>query len=85
MATLIDKIAQAPLLPTPAERVALRQQLGIRQVDIARELGVSTQTVWAWEQGRSKPTGARRARYVELLDAMRTRAAQSALHHDDAE
>ena len=33
-----------------------RNKLGLTQAQLARQVGVSSQTVWAWEAGRVKPT-----------------------------
>lgn len=33
-----------------------RLKLGLTQAQLARQVGVSSQTVWAWEAGRVKPT-----------------------------
>lgn len=73
MDTIFDQIAAAQALPDPEHRAALRRALGIRQLDVAAAVGVSTQAVWAWEHGRSEPRGAHRQRYAEVLDAMRQR------------
>jgi DNA-binding XRE family transcriptional regulator len=54
-------------LPLPAERLRLRELFGITKTSIARELGVSRQTVWAWETGETEPTGINRERYARLL------------------
>ncbi len=40
----------------PALLKEVRQQLGISQEDLARELGVSFATVNRWENGRVKPS-----------------------------
>lgn len=37
----------------------LRKQRGLTLAQIAEQLGVSKPTVWAWEQGRSRPVGNR--------------------------
>lgn len=37
---------------TPQELRARRLALGLRQVDLARALGVTKQAVWLWEAGR---------------------------------
>lgn len=71
--SLLDRIATTPVLPEPSERARLREALGIRQADVAAELGVSVQTVYAWEHGKSDPRGQRRDGYARLLDAMRQR------------
>jgi DNA-binding transcriptional regulator YiaG len=74
---LLDRIASATALPTPSDRVRLRRALGIQQLEVARAVGVSAQSVWAWETGRSEPSGQHRRRYAELLAAMRERLAES--------
>ena len=33
-----------------------RQKLGLTQAELARQVGVTSQTVWSWEAGRVKPT-----------------------------
>ena len=33
-----------------------RTKLGLTQAQLARHVGVSSQTVWSWEAGRVKPT-----------------------------
>ena len=33
-----------------------RTKLGLTQTQLARQVGVSSQTVWSWEAGRVKPT-----------------------------
>lgn len=70
---IFDRIAAAEALPEPAVRVELRRALGIQQREIAKAVGVSVQSVWAWETGRSEPAGEHRVRYIELLTAMRCR------------
>lgn len=70
---IFDRIATSGALPKPADRVQLRRVLGIQQREIAQAVGVSVQSVWAWETGRSEPTGEHRVRYIELLTAMRRR------------
>lgn len=72
---LLERIAATSSLPPAAERGRLRRALGIQQVEVARDLGVSPQSVWAWETGRSEPSGQHRRRYAELLNAMRERLA----------
>jgi DNA-binding transcriptional regulator YiaG len=74
-ADLVSRIRRAAVLPPPEERVALRRRLGIQQAEVARAVGVSVQTVWAWEHGRSEPTGERRTAYSRLLAEMAGRAA----------
>ncbi len=33
-----------------------RNKLGLTQAQLAKQVGVSSQTVWSWEAGRVKPT-----------------------------
>ena len=33
-----------------------RTKLGLTQAQLAKQVGVSSQTVWSWEAGRAKPT-----------------------------
>ncbi|MBS0482429.1 MAG: helix-turn-helix domain-containing protein [Proteobacteria bacterium] len=42
--------------PFPARLQRLRKQRGLTLAAIGAALGVSKPTVWAWEQGRSRPT-----------------------------
>jgi len=45
-----------------------REKLGIAAADYARLVGVSTQTIYNWENGHSKPTGDKLAALVEVRD-----------------
>lgn len=45
----------------------LRKQRGLTLAQIAERLGVSKPTVWAWEQGRSRPVGNRIDPLAEAL------------------
>lgn len=67
---LIGRVGTSRVLPDPEQRRALRHQLGLEQREVAAELGVSVQTLSAWENGRSRPTGERRERYAALLARM---------------
>lgn len=67
----LGALGVAQVLPAPTDRLRLRKALGIRQIDLARAVGVSAQTVWAWERGKSEPTGDHRRRYGALLVEMR--------------
>ena len=50
----------------------LRKQRGLTLAQIAERLGVSKPTVWAWEQGRSRPVGNRIDPLAEVLGVSRT-------------
>ena len=45
----------------------VRRRLGLTQVEFARRIGVSHETVRNWEQGKRRPTGAARA-LLRVLD-----------------
>ena len=73
--------AAAPLaLSQPQESLAtrlhhLRKSKGMTLEAVARELGVSKPTVWAWEQGRARPSPERFARIAELFGLGESRLA----------
>lgn len=50
----------------------LRKQRGLTLAQIAERLGVSKPTVWAWEQGRSRPVGNRIDPLTEVLGVGRS-------------
>ncbi|MFB9734767.1 helix-turn-helix domain-containing protein [Streptomyces thermocoprophilus] len=54
-------------LPPPKERRRLREAASLTQAQLAARLGVSRQTVRAWESGRTAPSGARGEAYGRLL------------------
>ncbi|MFM5894543.1 MAG: helix-turn-helix domain-containing protein [Novosphingobium sp.] len=71
----------APLaLSQPQESLAtrlhhLRKSKGMTLDAVAKELGVSKPTVWAWEQGRARPSPERFARIAELFGLGESRLA----------
>lgn len=73
--------AAAPLtLSQPEQSLAtrlhhLRKAKGMTLDAVARELGVSKPTVWAWEQGRARPSPERFASIAELFGLGETRLA----------
>lgn len=67
---LVGRVGRSRVLPPPEQRRELRRTLGIEQQELAAELGVSVQTVWAWETGRSIPAGENRQRYADALASM---------------
>ncbi|MEJ2865954.1 helix-turn-helix domain-containing protein [Actinomycetospora flava] len=71
---LVERVGTSRVLPDPKQRRALRRALGIGQREMATELGVSVQTISAWENGKAAPTGARRERYAALLARMKHEA-----------
>ncbi|MFE2264128.1 helix-turn-helix domain-containing protein [Streptomyces griseosporeus] len=54
-------------LPPPKERRRLRETASLTQAQLAARLGVSRQTVRAWESGRTAPRGAKGEAYSRLL------------------
>ncbi|MFJ4689865.1 sigma factor-like helix-turn-helix DNA-binding protein [Streptomyces sp. NPDC088766] len=54
-------------LPPPKERRRLRERGSLTQAQVAVRLGVSRETVRAWEAGRSTPSGRTRESYAKLL------------------
>jgi len=68
---LLASLAQ-DALPTPTERKQLRRAARLSQAQVAQALGVSRETVSAWETGRWEPTGTTRTHYQRLLNGLRT-------------
>ncbi|MEU6224013.1 helix-turn-helix domain-containing protein [Streptomyces sp. NPDC047042] len=64
-------------LPPPAERRRLRESQSLTQAQVARRVGVSRETVRAWETGRTTPRGRKAQTYASLLAAARPSAAVS--------
>lgn len=60
-------------LPEPEERRRLRRAARLNQQQVATAVGVSRETVSAWETGRWEPTGQARAKYLRLLEGLRAR------------
>lgn len=56
-----------PRLPEPRERRRIRQAAGVSLARAARELGVSTAALYAWETGQYGPRPARIPAYAKLL------------------
>ncbi|MFE6807354.1 helix-turn-helix domain-containing protein [Streptomyces sp. NPDC057681] len=56
-------------LPAPKERRRLRESKSLTQAQVAAEVGVTRETVRAWESGRSTPTGRKRETYAKLLSS----------------
>jgi DNA-binding transcriptional regulator YiaG len=60
-------------LPEPKERARLRKAFGVTQTQLASALRVSRKTVYTWEAGTAKPTGAKRDEYAAILAAWQSR------------
>ncbi|MEU6522102.1 helix-turn-helix domain-containing protein [Streptomyces sp. NPDC046924] len=56
-------------LPSPEERRRLRESRSLTQAQLAKRIGVSRETVRAWESGRGTPRGRKREAYAKLLTA----------------
>jgi DNA-binding transcriptional regulator YiaG len=72
-----------PSLPEPGERSRLRKVFGITQNHLARSLGVSRNTVIAWEYGRKEPTGENRENYRAILTAWAETEKERTDSHDE--
>ncbi|MCT9084131.1 helix-turn-helix domain-containing protein [Streptomyces fulvoviolaceus] len=57
-------------LPPPKERRRLREAGSLTQVQVAERVGVTRETVRAWESGRRSPRGRKREAYAKLLDEL---------------
>lgn len=66
-ATLADEVRLMVSLPSPSDRVGIRQRAWITRERIAQELGVQPSTVGRWERGACDPHGALRLKYAQLL------------------
>ena len=62
-------VTQTPAtpLPPPEERRRLREAASLTQAQVATRVGVSRETVRAWENGRTTPRGHRKEAYAQLL------------------
>ena len=68
-ALLASVTADTPL-PPPTERKRLRRAARLTQAQVAGAVGVSRETVSAWESGRWEPAGDARTKYRRLLDGL---------------
>lgn len=73
--TLLDEVRLAKKLPPPERAKLIRLTAGVSQERLARELGVHRMTVQRWETGERRPSGAHRASYAALLEALRAEVA----------
>ncbi|QNP70673.1 helix-turn-helix domain-containing protein [Streptomyces roseirectus] len=62
--------SQATPLPPPKERRRLRVAHALTQAQIASTVGVTRETVRAWETGRTTPRGTKREAYARLLASL---------------
>ncbi|WP_345981132.1 helix-turn-helix domain-containing protein [Streptomyces sp. DSS69] len=71
--SLLAAVDGGTVLPTPAERVRLREAAGLTQAAVAQALGTRVPSVEAWEVGRAEPTGERLEAYRRLLEGLAQR------------
>ncbi|MGJ5890664.1 helix-turn-helix domain-containing protein [Streptomyces niveiscabiei] len=57
-------------LPPPKERRRLREAHALTQAQVASTVGVTRETVRAWEAGRTTPRGTKREAYARLLASL---------------
>ncbi|CCK27983.1 hypothetical protein BN159_3604 [Streptomyces davaonensis JCM 4913] len=57
-------------LPPPKERRRLREEQSLTQAQVAARVGVTRETVRAWETGRTTPRGRKREVYAKLLNEL---------------
>lgn len=62
--------SQAAPLPPPKERRRLRETGSLTQAQVASAVGVTRETVRAWETGRTTPRGRKREVYARLLASL---------------
>jgi DNA-binding transcriptional regulator YiaG len=67
LAQLEAKVQALAALPPPKARKALRQAAGVTVVEVASVVGVSRQSVTAWERGDARPVGDHLHAYLDLL------------------
>ncbi|MFJ9022679.1 helix-turn-helix domain-containing protein [Streptomyces sp. NPDC102259] len=64
-------MTQSPApLPPPKRRRHLREAASLTQAQVAERMGVTGETVHAWESGRTTPRGRRREAYAKLLASL---------------
>ena len=73
----------APTEPLDVRLQRLRKARGLTLAEIAKQLGVSKPTVWAWEQARSSPSPDRYEKLAEVLGTTAS-ALQSGREEDAA-
>ncbi|MFJ8540859.1 helix-turn-helix domain-containing protein [Streptomyces sp. NPDC093586] len=69
------KRSPAPPLPPPPVRRQLREAAALTQDQLAARVGVTRETVGAWESGRETPRGRRGTAYAKLLGVLADEAA----------
>ncbi|MFE1437977.1 helix-turn-helix domain-containing protein [Streptomyces sp. NPDC058739] len=72
-------------LPPPTERRRLREAGSLTQGQLARRVGVTRETVRAWESGRTAPRGRKGEAYARLLASFTRPGDEQAAPPGDAE
>ncbi|MGW6738793.1 helix-turn-helix domain-containing protein [Streptomyces sp. NPDC055013] len=72
-------------LPPPKERRRLREAASLTQAQVAERVGVSRETVRAWESGRTTPRGRRRDAYAHLLRSLAEKSAEKSPEETEAQ
>lgn len=68
----LAKVKVRQSLPSPAARRAIRTAAGLSQSDVAREVGVSTETISRWEAGTVAPQHRHLVTYAQVLEDLRS-------------
>ena len=69
---LLERKQLRTRLPSPTVRRALREDVGLSQLDIADLVGATPAAVSRWEAGLREPTGERLERYLDVLERLRS-------------
>ncbi|KJK40920.1 hypothetical protein UK15_03765 [Streptomyces variegatus] len=72
-------------LPPPKERRRLREAASLTRAQLASRVGVTSETVRAWETGRSTPRGRKGEKYAKLLVALDDEAGMTPLQDGAAD
>ncbi|GAA1924286.1 helix-turn-helix domain-containing protein [Streptantibioticus ferralitis] len=67
---LLEEARLTAWMPTPAERLRLRQAAGLSRAQVAAAVGVGRQTVANWESGDTDPQPPGRVKYLRLLEGL---------------
>ncbi|MFF5101856.1 helix-turn-helix domain-containing protein [Streptomyces sp. NPDC000134] len=75
-------MTQTPAIPLPPPRARrrLREAASLTQAQLAARVGVSRETVRAWETGRTTPRGRKGEAYARLLDSLADPATEMTGH-----
>jgi transcriptional regulator with XRE-family HTH domain len=70
------RIAKVRALSRTGVARRLRIAADLSLPETAGAVGVSTSTMWRWEEGQRRPTGEKALRYADLLDELLDRDGQ---------